>query len=129
MTKNGPARAVPRCGRDCHHARQGVATILYPVRACNLPRPTRPPAYTDPMPHPSTVAAVMASIAVAACAAPATEPELRVLVKLAQASSDGDAIARRAGDVSGVPVRYVAASSPQWHALALRCGDASSCDA
>ena len=71
----------------------------------------------------------MASIAVAACAAPATEPEFRVLVKLAQASSDGDAIARRAGDVSGVPVRYVAASSPQWHALALRCGDASSCDA
>src|SRR5881394_725901 len=53
----------------------------------------------------------MASIAVAACAAPATEPELRVLVKLPQASSDGNAIARRAGDVSGVPVRYVAASS------------------
>jgi len=81
------------------------------------------------MPHPLTVAAVMASIAVAACAAPQPESELRVLVKLARASSDGEAIARRASDVSGVPVRYVAASSSQWHALALRCGDASRCDA
>ena len=25
--------------------------------------------------------------------------------------------------------RYVAATSTQWHALALRCGDESSCDA
>ena len=79
--------------------------------------------------YPWTVAAAMASIVVAACAAPAPDVEQRVLVKLAQPSADADAIARQAGQVSGVPVRYVAASSAQWHALALRCADAPACDA
>ena len=64
----------------------------------------------------------------AACASGAPDAELRVVVKLAQPGTDGDAIARRASEVGGVPVRYLAATSEQWHALALRCGD-SSCDA
>jgi hypothetical protein len=83
------------------------------------------------MPHGWTFAAVLASIGVAACAAPpsSAQSELPVLVKLAQPADDASSIARRASEVAGVPVRYVAASGPPWHALALQCGDASACDA
>ena len=86
------------------------------------------------MPHASILAAAMVSIAVAACAAPASGPadndgEMRVLVKLLQPSDDAEAIARAASAASGVPVRYLTAGGPPWHALALRCGDASACSA
>lgn len=66
-----------------------------------------------------------------ACAANAVPPaplrEWRVLVKLVQVGSDPVAIARRAGLTSGVPVRYLASISPQWHGLGLDCGDEARC--
>ena len=72
--------------------------------------------------------------AIGACAAPADAPdpgagEMRVLVKLTRPSSDVQAIVRQASAAAGEPVRYLAATSLQWHALALRCGSAAACDA
>jgi hypothetical protein len=68
-----------------------------------------------------------------ACAADAMPPaptlEWRVLVKLVQVGSEAEAIARRAGQASGVPVRYLASVSPQWHSLGLDCGDETRCAA
>ena len=77
----------------------------------------------------------LASLAgVVACAAPADPAgyeagEVRVLVKLARASTDAASIARQASAAAGAPARYLAATSTQWHALALRCGSAIACDA
>ena len=71
----------------------------------------------------SAAAACVLSCALAACAAP-----LRVMVKLARASEDANAIAAEAARVAGVPVNYAAAASPTWHALVLRCA-AAQCDA
>lgn len=68
--------------------------------------------------------------ACAADAAPAAPvAEWRVLVKLVQPASDGSAIAQRASQVAGVPVRYLAPASPQWHSLSLACGDEGRCAA
>jgi hypothetical protein len=71
------------------------------------------------------------SVGLAACAAdgvPAASPsEWRVMVKLVHAGSDGETIARRAGQTAGVPARYLAPASPQWHSLSLACGDESRC--
>lgn len=69
----------------------------------------------------------------AACAAPPAAlsvvgAELRVIVKLAAASSDTRAIAERVAGAAGTPARYLAASSPQWHALALQCIDVQACE-
>jgi hypothetical protein len=70
------------------------------------------------------------STALAACAGQSAPPlEWRVLVKTAQAQSDLAIIAGRATQVSGVPVRYVAAASPQWHGLSITCGDEARCEA
>ena len=55
--------------------------------------------------------------------------ETRVLVKLAQPSTDTAAITRAVEQAARVPARYVASTSPQWHALALRCGTTDDCDA
>ena len=78
----------------------------------------------------------------AACAAPqpgavpasalapaSASAELRVLVKLPAASADTDAIATQVAAAAGTSARYLAASSPQWHALALRCADVLACEA
>jgi hypothetical protein len=64
-----------------------------------------------------------------ACASAVPAFETRVNVKLAVPSDDGGAIAQRVGVSAGVPARYVAAASPQWHALMLRCADESECEA
>ena len=64
-----------------------------------------------------------------ACAVPAQETELRVLVKLARPSSDAAAIARLASDRAGVPARYLSSVSLTWHALMLPCSGTSECDA
>ena len=80
------------------------------------------------------VACGLASLAaVAGCAAPdATAADapvaMRLLVKLAQPSTDAAAIAREAAAAAGVPVRYVAAAGAGWHALALQCASAPQCD-
>ncbi|TMH08802.1 MAG: hypothetical protein E6H65_17195 [Betaproteobacteria bacterium] len=80
------------------------------------------------MPHAlPAAAAVLASIAVAACAAE-TGLELRVLVQLNQPSADGPAIAQHASETAGVPVRYIAATDDRWHALAIRCADDRACE-
>ncbi len=83
----------------------------------------------------------MASLAgIAACAGPAgprdvpvetrdVAGETRVLVKLVRPSTDGAAIARQASGAAAVPVRYVSATSAEWHALALGCGSVPACDA
>jgi len=73
--------------------------------------------------------ALCASLAACAAADPAPVAEWRVLVKTTQAQSDTTAIARRASQASGVPARYVAATSPQWHSLSLACGDEARCAA
>lgn len=64
-----------------------------------------------------------------ACALPEQETELRVLVKLARPSGDRAAIARLVSDRAGVTARYLSATSPAWHALALPCSGATECDA
>lgn len=85
---------------------------------------------------------LMASaVCLVACAAeppnPPADPAvgLRVLVRLAPDAATGAApderpasIERRAGASAGVPVRYLAASGAQWHALLLLCVPAD-CDA
>jgi hypothetical protein len=83
---------------------------------------------------PALVVSGLACLAgVAACAAPeavtASAAETRLLVKLVDPSTDATAIARQAALASGLPVRYLSATSPQWHALALRCGSDAACDA
>jgi|SRR5450755_4734018 hypothetical protein len=77
---------------------------------------------------------------VAACAAPVgprdvpvetrdVSAETRVLVKLVRPSSDGAAIALQASGAASVPVRYLSATSAEWHVLALGCGSGPACDA
>ena len=82
----------------------------------------------------ATTAASMTWLA--ACAAPmpgvATAgpvAELRVLVKLNKASADTEAIAAHVAAAAGTKARYLAATSPQWHALSLLCADAQACEA
>jgi hypothetical protein len=84
----------------------------------------------------AAVACVLATTtAFAACAAAsvdataAAQASQRVVVKLVRGSVDGAAIAAEATRVAGVPVSYAAAVSTSWHALALQCGGAASCDA
>jgi hypothetical protein len=68
-----------------------------------------------------------------ACSTPAAPidagAESRILVKLVHPASDPAAIAREVARAAGVPARYVASTSPQWHALALRCGAPRDCEA
>ena len=54
---------------------------------------------------------------------------LRVMVKLVHGSEDALAIGAEATRVAGVPVSHAAATSAQWHALALHCAGAAECDA
>jgi len=80
----------------------------------------------------SAAAACLLASALAACAAPRRTaadgaPPLRVIVKLARASDDANAIAAAAARVAGVPVTYAAATSTTWHALFLHC-DGVRCD-
>jgi hypothetical protein len=84
----------------------------------------------------ATLASAAASMTwLAACAAPLTgatlvaaPAEMRVLVKLAHASADTEAIAAQVSAAAGTSARYLAATSPQWHALALQCADVQSCE-
>ena len=55
--------------------------------------------------------------------------EARVLVKLVRPAEDAAAISSEATRHAGVPVTYMAATSPSWHALALHCASAPQCDA
>lgn len=68
---------------------------------------------------------------VAACAneSTAAQSPLRLIVKLAQPSEDGAAIARQVSRSAGVPARYLAATSAAWHAVALDCDSARACEA
>ncbi len=83
------------------------------------------------MPRVASLLPLALSAGLAACAAtePAPAAEWRVLVKTAQPQNDTTLIVQRAGQVSGVPVRYVTAASPQWHGLSLACGDEARCNA
>ena len=81
-----------------------------------------------------TAAASATWLAACAGAVPAAAPsrpvaELRVLVKLAQASSDTEAIAAQVAAAAGTQARYLGASSPQWHALMLVCNEPQGCEA
>ena len=78
------------------------------------------------------LAAATAAVALSACAAPAGAAgplEVRLMVKLTRPSDDKAAIAAEVGRVAGVPAVYASMVSASWHALRLRCGDASACDA
>lgn len=70
-----------------------------------------------------------ASTLIGACAAPVPAFETRINVRLAVPSEDAEAVVQRAGESAGVPVRYGAAVSPQWHAIVLRCASESECEA
>ncbi len=77
---------------------------------------------------------LVAALTGACSAAPArdvaAQPQpLRVMVKLVRASDDAGAIGAEAGRIAGVPVSYAAATSPQWHAIALHCASSAECDA
>lgn len=65
----------------------------------------------------------------AACAAEPPATPMRVLVKLAQPATDAEAIAALAARSAGVAARYIAASSAQWHSIALDCAGARECEA
>ncbi len=73
----------------------------------------------------------------AACAMQAADPQdqreptqqLRVLVKLQDASADPLVLVRQASSIAGVPVHYAAAVGPRWHALTLSCASSAECDA
>jgi hypothetical protein len=69
-----------------------------------------------------------ATVGLMACATEVPETELRVLVKLAQPSTDSAAIARLVSSRAGVTARYLGSSSLAWHALVLPCGGAAECD-
>lgn len=71
------------------------------------------------------LAACVASVPAAGVAMGA---DLRVLVKLRQPSEDGAAIATQVSAAAGTSARYLAASSPQWHALMLQCADVQACE-
>ena len=82
----------------------------------------------------ATATASMTWLAACAVPVPAAEPasaaaELRVLVKLTKASSDTGAITAQVATAAGVQARYLAATSPQWHALALVCAGPDACEA
>jgi hypothetical protein len=77
--------------------------------------------------YPSTAVLTLALVALTGCASELPQ-ERRLLVKLQQPSADGEAIARHAADVARTPVRYIAATSAEWHALTLRCAREQDCD-
>jgi len=56
-------------------------------------------------------------------------PPLRIMVKLMRGSEDATAIGAEASRIAGVRVSYAAATSAQWHSLALHCASAAECDA
>lgn len=71
-----------------------------------------------------------AALALCACAAPppaAGAGPVRVVVRLTQPIAEPAAIAAAAGESSGRPVRYLAATSELWHALSLDCDSADDC--
>jgi len=79
------------------------------------------------------LALATAAGALSACAAPAPAPEptgveVRLMVKLVRPAQDGAVIATDASRVAGVPAHYRSMVSASWHALSLRCADASACD-
>ena len=51
------------------------------------------------------------------------------MVKLTRPSDDKAGIAAEVSRVAGVPAGYASMVSASWHALSLRCSDASACDA
>jgi len=79
------------------------------------------------MPHPLTTALTLACLGVAACATPPAQ-QWRLLVKLAAPSTDTAAIVRHASETAQSAVRYVASTSPEWHALMLSCADQAACE-
>jgi len=92
----------------------------------------------SPSPAPRSVAAAAAGCALAAAltsACSATQPRdvaadgatQRVMVKLVRGSDDAAAISAEATRIAGVRVSYAAASSAQWHALALHCASVAEC--
>ena len=81
------------------------------------------------------LAVACAAVGAACQSEPMAVSGLRVLVRLASepltgvaADEQPAAIEQRASASAGVPVRYVAASGAQWHALILQCA-APGCDA
>jgi hypothetical protein len=86
--------------------------------------------YTDRMPSrlPAAVLTTIATLALGACAG-APAQEIRVLVKLTQASGDTRVIAEQASRSSGATARYLAAAGGSWHSIALACLSSAECDA
>jgi hypothetical protein len=77
----------------------------------------------------------LVAVLASACSAPSPRdvageaPPLRIMVKLVRGSEDAVAIGAETSRIAGVRVSYAAATSAQWHALALHCASASECDA
>ena len=77
----------------------------------------------------------LVAVLASACSAPASRdvageaPPLRVMVKLVRGSEDAATIGAEASRIAGVHVSYAAATSAQWHAIALHCASATECDA
>ena len=80
---------------------------------------------------PFAVAAAAGALSACAAPAPAADPagvEVRLMVKLVRPAQDGAVIAADASRVAGVPAHYRSMVSASWHALSLRCVDASACE-
>lgn len=77
---------------------------------------------------PPIILLTLCGAALVACAAEPAGGPMRVLVKVAQ-PGDAALIAALASQAAQVPVRYLAASSAQWHALSLECTGPRDCEA
>jgi hypothetical protein len=70
--------------------------------------------------------------ALGACAAEPPVPaasSTRLLVKLAEPSSDGTHIAAQASAATGRTVRYLSSTSEWWHAVVVPCSGDADCQA
>lgn len=79
----------------------------------------------------ATSLAALTLLGLGACA---SEPvigagPLRVIVRSAQPATALPALTAAAEAATGKPVRYLAASGEDWHALSIVCGDAADCSA
>jgi len=78
---------------------------------------------------PTVMPACLLALVLCACASEPEAAPMRLMVKLAQPSTDAVVIAGQVSASIGRPARYVAATSDAWHALSVSCSTERDCDA
>ena len=77
---------------------------------------------------PTVMPACLLALVLSACASEPEAAPMRLMVKLAQPSTDASGIAGQVSASIGRPARYVAATSDAWHALSVSCSSEHDCD-